>query len=369
MSNSFQQLLESLLSPSLETTTASSSSYLILVQHSQAFQLRHAASSRDDNEDAVFQSAGLRTPSENAARDWQAASLWFDWIIEEILLLNTGDVASSPPPSILWIQTIASSRRRAPQRTNVQVVDCSQDPFGWEDENNNTDKGTLNLNCLESVISAVNKNLRPNTVVLIDSLTPIVMRHGLAKTIRFLQKLQQQQSTARIMVVPVLVETLSTKQNIALQDIANAVLSLAGGEAVLLRQGVREKGNLVRDTLPYRINTIRTSNGEKHVIELLSTDEMKATTDLNAKVEASQDDSATLTAMSSLSMASTTNTSTTKRGKVQLQVDEGSRDSITPVTTAAAAEPPPQQPRIFLQDDDPEFDDYDEEDPDDDLEL
>ena len=52
-----------------------------------------------------------------------------------------------------------------------------------------------------------------------------------------------------------------------------------------------------------------------------------------------------------------------RRTKVQLQLEE--EDSAP----AQATKPSPNTPHIFLQDDDPEFADYDEEDPDDDLDI
>jgi hypothetical protein len=54
------------------------------------------------------------------------------------------------------------------------------------------------------------------------------------------------------------------------------------------------------------------------------------------------------------------------RGKIDLEMDEGAAVPPPAATPAAAA---PAGPRIFLQDDDVEFDDLDESDPDDDLDI
>jgi hypothetical protein len=58
------------------------------------------------------------------------------------------------------------------------------------------------------------------------------------------------------------------------------------------------------------------------------------------------------------------------RARVQLKLeDEDGKTPSLAAATLATSMPPVSAPLIYMQDDDPEFDDYDEEDPDDDLDI
>jgi len=395
--DSLEQLFHKLLSlpeASASSTLSSTpqqqqqSPYLFLVQHSQSLQTRQtAAAVQHQQDESVYRRAGLRTPAETAARDWQAVHLWLPYIV--------GELQKEQPCTVLWVQTSSRSTPAwlAKNTRRVTVLDASAtDPFGWDDDDSNHnshDKGGGLLNDLDQLATAIEERIRTlqqqqqqpfdqsnsnsdsnHTPIVLESLTPLLLRHGLRRTMHFLQRLSQ---TARPVVAAVLTESIPAAQHQALEDLAQAVLCLAAGQAVLLRQGVRETGNLVRENLPYRIVTDAKTTERRLVV-------MVDTVLNDIATEASEPGTTSATAAGPVSAAAAAPTVTAASAavarpkKMQLQDDDGPRKQVataarTTATVTAATTSSAGGPRIFLQDDDPEFEDYDEEDPDDDLDL
>jgi len=147
--------------------------------------------------------------------------------------------------------------------------------------------------------------------------------------------------------VPVMIESLTTAQHRILEDAAHAVLCLSGGEAMLLRQGIREKDNFVKEEIPYRI--VANRQGRRCIQIILDQEEatMKPPDDSNNR--------------RSLVESSTT-TTPGRRPRIQLRMEQGDTPRDPAVKTPPTA-------RIFVEENDPEFQDYDEEEPDDDLDI
>jgi hypothetical protein len=192
--------------------------------------------------------------------------------------------------------------------------------------------------------------------------------------------------------------------------------------ATLLRRGIRERDHIRREVIPYSIRVVTASNtntidphcptsptGMVHryyqidvpvsPVNIVSTTTATARDDMHVQSTTDAVTVTTSTGVSSLAITENnpmfTNPPQTvgaseasspppqssflrqrggKNKVVNLQVDEGHRRrrAASTNTDAAAVEIAPpllQRPNIFMQDDDPEFDDYDEEDPDDDLDL
>jgi hypothetical protein len=209
-------------------------------------------------------------------------------------------------------------------------------------------------------------------ILLVDSLTAITMRHGFARTIGFLQKLVNIPDCP-LVILPVQTETLNSGQHRVLEDLANACIILEGGSSTLLRQGIREKANLLREELQYKIEETNVGplfkgTGEKR-IRLIAKDEEST----RLKGPTSGEKGGTEEAVRSVLSLSITGPGvssqtpaaggTSRRGKVDLQLDDDSRTKPSHLLGKPST---PQQPQIFVQDDDPEFEDYDE---DDDLDL
>lgn len=384
--------------------------YLFLVQHTQSFQTRQTATTLRKDE-TVYRRAGLRTPAENAKRDFAAGALWLQYIVGELKKEAT---------DILWIQT---SSRRLPEwlqtattrsSSTIQVMDVAAvDAFGWDDDDDETTKesssGLLNdldhlATCIENhVKETVNarKQQSPKSEpassstptatasaqripIVIESLTPLFMRHGMERTICFLERICQ--TAACPVIVAVRTETLAAVQHCVLEDLAQATLCLLSGEAVLLRQGVREKGNMVRENLPYRMTSVDggTSSGVLTRLQVVSLDDADSQlvsgmeTDLEHVVPEvpvalqalSLAANANTTAANPTAAATNTNTNTnTNRSKVKLELqdDDGPR-KVAPQESSPSTEKA-STAHIYIQEDDAEFQDYDEEDPDDDLDI
>jgi hypothetical protein len=380
--DSLEQLFHKLLTVNVNVNSNATASdqqpYLFLVQHSLSFQTRQTATTTR-KDDTVYTRAGLRTPTENSKRDFIAGALWLQYIVGEL---------QKESSSILWVQT---SSRRLPawlqtqttaRSSKIKVLDAAAvDPFGWDSDASSEPAASM-LNDLNQMAVHIENHHRKQQSpesdasseripIVIESLTPLIMRHGLQRTIRFLERICQSSCPV---IVAVRTETLPAVQHQVLEDLAQATLCLQSGEAVLLRQGVREKGNMVRENLPYRISTTVDSGSGRSRLQV---------DDSEALLEKDSEMSADATAaLQSLSLApSTAPTSTTAAStnpiltsgdrpakvKMELQDDEGPRkvtlaeESPATATTTGA--------RIYIQEDDPEFQDYDEEDPDDDLDL
>lgn len=393
-----------------------SRSYVVLVQHSLSFQLRQQAATattatesavtpssaktkevhdNDDETTLLYRRAGLRTPAENAVRDLESGWLWLQHITNKlcseyssVLWLRTSTRSSSHPTST-WLTT-----------ENLQVIDAASDPYGWDcDPNANEEQeeggsrrsssSSVQIGNLDTITNRIEEEIRQlqkqqtasdsekrGVVVpvpsVIESLTPLLQRHGLNRTIRFVRKVA---SLCCPLVVPILTEILTPVQHRQFEDMASAMLSINNGEAVLLREGIREKGNLVRENIHYSIvvDNKRNGRGGKR-IELISEGREEAELQNETK-EVLNDNEGEQSAFDPTATTKASRGGEKPRHKVHLQLEEDSDGSgrsklMTGSSTTPAAEAPqPNKPRIYLQDDDPEFDDYDEEDPDDDLDL
>ena len=397
VSSTLQSLWQSLLSAN-RTTSASSGTdrkepYWILLESSRRFRLRaHYASScrsgavssstgagdrtSGSNDDAIYyHRAGLRTPEELAAIDWKAGPLWLQCIVESWLRLpvtamKTKDCDDESCHRLLWLQMgAANTATRKQWLASIQaqfgperfsLLDCcGSDPFGWGDENANGGAGLERLDgLLERIVEEEQQKSSQSSTdrslcIVIDSLTPILVRHGLNRTAQFLNKISEKVQPV-LLVLPVLTETLSRRNLQVLEDFSHAVLLVKDGKAEMVRQGVREKGSRVREKLPFEFRNVAGTLSVEIVEPSSASEDEIIKTDLQEE---------TIPAFPSLSVSTDENVSR-RTGKVQLQTSEGSRNISANDTQTHVS-----QPRIFMQDDDPEFADYDEDDPDDDLDL
>lgn len=323
--NSIQQLISS--------TTRSSSSYLMLLQHS--LHQRHTmALEATESDAAVYRRARVRTPAQNAQRDY-LGTVWLSHVAAELQKTAKG---------LVWLQTTGAISIK--NNENVTILNAASNPFGWDDDEEPEQEGlTLeNLPRLADTIqNEVAKQKRP---VVVESLTPIVLRHGLSRTLSFLRQLLLKCNTT--ILVPILMETLLPAQHRALEDMAQAVLYLQGGDMTLIRQGVRERGNVLREVISFDISTNEATGAVSIEIRKKEGDEM--------------DKEEVAPVSTSVPAAANVKQAAARSGKVKLELED---DNAPP----ASKEEPTNRPHIYVQDNDPEFDDMDEEDPDDDLDI
>lgn len=344
---------------------------LLLSHASSSPSLRMAITTPiPEAEAAVYRRANIAAPAERALQEWHATENW----MERIVQLQKG--------KLLYLQTlprdaIASRLQEQQQKemssTMLQIIQlAATNPFGWnEDEENKEETDSMpnlqNLSQLleyivkqvennesseneksntdnktreeekssENEIKTTTDNTTTNTILIFQSLTPLILRHGTRKTLLFLQQLQQQLPIA-LLILPV--DRCSISSHIhrqLLQHYSDALLYITNGNVEWLRKGLRDSTKYVRSS------SVKDSGME--------TKEEQTTT---ATILQQSNDSSTAIQKN--------------RKKIELKLEE---DDAKKQTTATTKQTSAAQPRIYLQDNDPEFEDYDEEDPDDDLEI
>jgi len=161
---------------------------------------------------------------------------------------------------------------------------------------------------------------------------------------------------------------LSSQEHRKLEQVANAVLYASGGDALLLREGIRERGNVVRDTVPFEVKRRieeDADNNTQFEIELLQTETKRSpepTVNNESSAPTSADDHPP-GGDTTLPPLPVSRQQQQRAGKVTLKLEKDEDNE----TRKASEEP--KRPLIYVQDDDPEYDDMDEEDPDDDLDF
>jgi hypothetical protein len=316
-SNPLLQLLSSLQKQERDDA------YLIILQHSESFALRQQQASHNDVDIAVYERANVPLPSEIAKRDL-CGKLW---------LLELSQHCAS---NLIWVQTgLLNCTRNKKSKATVVHWSGGADPFGWE-ESNNLNSDEIQLSSLATLTERIRNEASLNSVVIMDSINPILMLYGWERTFQFLQQLHDKLAGVTI-IVPVLVECLTVQQHILLEDMAQAVLVLENGMMTMLRQGVCERSKVLRENVQFLLDgtTLRlhVSDTQQSTTPSTVPEAQVKQMDLNVKA-----------------------TVTKVEGPVKLRHEEGDLHSRT-------------KPHIFLQDDDPEFQDLDEEDPDDDLDF
>jgi len=282
---------------------------------------------------------------------------------------------------------------------NGAVVDLHSDPLGW-----NSDCG-LDVNAaagispkqfkgiatkLQSILSVVQEAanfissqtpLKENTAigenasiqpipVIFDSISPLLLHHGVEKMTILFSRLKQTFITSPIFI-PTLSETLPPAGNRMLEEYADAVLTLSGGKLLIAKRSARVGGmvcggfsgglRLTKDEQHFEIG------GNSNDLVLLK----KGSEPNNTRTKETKSDLADVekgTKRLNLQdvpakQAVLANENNFKQRPVLRHEDDASDRS----TTQEVA--PKPTPRIYMEEDDPEFDDLDEEDPDDDLDI
>ena len=257
-------------------------------------------------------------------------------------------------------------------RQNGAVVDLASNPIGWDDEEQNDSDGfisTATINSLQTIFDTIHvaaerlrnqraesENVERPVPIIFDSLTPLLALHGVQNVSLLLKNFKQQvpskQSLSPI-IAPILYESIRPSDHRLLEDMADAFLSLslkdnsrnndamASGILDVVRHGGNTLGGkLMRAAAPILI--MKAGEGSKH----------KQTNDIRDNCywvfdhidEADEEDG-----------GKSTNHHSTKTTNALDQAKSGQNEKPCP--------------RIFLDNNDPEYEDYDEEDPDDDLDL
>jgi len=357
------------------------SRYRILLQYTTGLATRlQAANSvmykkkgstlnRQIHEDTLYSQAGLRTPAESAFRDLFGGVAWVQFLLEIGVENNL---------QVIWVRTLSRpSFIPTELLSRLKVIDASRDPWGWDDDHDNDDdeeenKSTSLQNLrglyefIRSVVMATDG--RP-TMLVWESLVPLFMVHGFDRVLRFLDALEKQLScnatTIRLLQVwPVRTETLTADEH---SQLSNALMYLKRGEMILMRQGIRESGNLVRELLPFQLIPQQGDLKEGH--------QLSFRLEPGGGEDGMERDTSTTPSHEKLSIESELPTTEKSKGqqsklgrsRITLQIESEDRPTSRPSKEESVLTE--HRPLIYMQDNDPEFDDMDDEDPDDDLDI
>ena len=245
-------------------------------------------------------------------------------------------------------------------RKNGVVVDLASNPYGWNDDETEQSSTLNNLQTIADTIRAAVVKVRSTTQhstdtqrpvpVVFDSMTPLLAIHGAKNVSLLLQSFKQVRTQQKSIIIspiiaPVLYESIRPSDHRLLEDIADSFISvnfnndtknsdvIVSGVLDVVRQGGGALGGkLMKGCVHFRIVSD---------VENRQTNARDQTSWIFDHVE----DEA-------------------KYERTQTQKADGAVKVVSTSTKATKS-----KPRIYLDDNDPEFDDFDEEDPDDDLDL
>ena len=381
----------------------SSLSYRILLQTTYSLKTRSSAAEPVENPH-LYKRAGLATPAERAIRDIRGASetAWLLHLVElaaqqgqKTKDLDGANNSTADPTSIIFLATKPGSEdcsllQELPQdvRSKVRVLDIgSRDPFGWEEKENDAGDGTStgftlvnNLRQLyrrlQGEFDRTTGNSGTRVILIWQSLTPLIVLHGFKKVLRLLCALP-----TCLQIWPVNSQSLTPEQNAQLEDASNAILYLHSGEMNIIRQGIRERGNVLRQKLPFRLEAIVSDRHTQNRFRIVKEAEVEEIVnngddDDNRSVKSARNSDkegyrSNAIAEDKSRMVESSSVDSRSRG-AQFRIEEsdgGRKEGTGGNLSSENGLTTPHRPRIYLQDDDPEFDDFDEEDPDDDLDI
>lgn len=394
-----------------------SSSYRILLQFTNGLSTRVKGAEVVENPH-LYRRAGVRTPAETAIRDSLGGYAWLEHLIDivvattkkrnnhqNIIYVSTKTQESTITSKLLQLQqTSSSSSNDNDNNSSISVIQVSKNPWGWDkggdDDNDNDDgdeKDTENVslsnlktlhtkiqNCILSSTSNKKEKTKRSFILIWESLTPLVTVHGFSKTLAFLNSFHNDKNNNCLQIWPARIGTLTPIQHQELEDSSEALLYLNDGEMTMIRQGIREKGNIIRQVLPFKLNSRgkieeeEEEDGEKEESSEKQQQQQFDKGNTNGKKELSS----STQAISAAAHVPTNLLNQDKR-KIQLKLEDDDekrhplksslqqqqQQSASQTTTDTTNTNVNNRPRIYLQDDDPEFDDLDEEDPDDDLDI
>jgi hypothetical protein len=253
------------------------------------------------------------------------------------------------------------------------------------------------------------------TSIIVESLTPWIHLYGFDKVLSFVETLLRIPHV--LVLLPVLTENTSLHHQQQLEDLAHTCLWLSNHtgqvEMHVLRQGIREQDNRVRElwdftlvhtinnnhNMPFRLSVGAAAEapppqqGEAPPDQVNLVEVMNPALTTEHSMSTRGTTTTPIVAESSTTTTSTTITTTNKRtntsNKITLKFEEDNDNkpgssrttassvkpttlltaTTTPTTTVAVPTRTNTTPRIFLQDNDPEYEDYDSDDPDDDLDI
>ena len=395
----FQQWTALSQSQRIENGTHRSSfscSYSVLLQSAYSLEARITAAEPSENPH-LYRRAKIATPPERAFRDIYGASerAWLLRLIEvsvqnqrrqKIKKFGSVDHKTDTGGSVIFVQTKIRSKHyflleELPEelRREVKVIDAlPHDTFESDRRRISVDEEHSNKKNLRELLKRLKDELnRASTnkapaIFIWQSLTPLIVVHGFQNTLRLLRAFR-----GCLQVWPVNLQVTTPKQLAQLEDASNSILYLNSGEMNMIKQGIRERGNVLRQPLLFRLEPITSDTNKQRRFRVVEKAE-----DQNGGLDHRNDHYTSEVGENRNREMKRSNTTTVENSEsnessnkfrgihLHLEESDGVRNGSNGGKLSSEIEvPSPARPRIYLQDDDPEFDDFDEEDPDDDLDI
>lgn len=420
--------------------------FTFLIQHTQSFMTRY-----NENDNNYYYRQHSQHQPQVVPWKLQSGELWLDYLAHLILQprstqaapsaklapvysqANVSDENRFKSHQILFLSTLPITSTSAIQglRTKygthrVPSISCGRlgslmDDFNNHDQQKPPQRPPLSSQCcdierLDTIVSAVKDRLSSSTLstttcaIFIDSITPILIRHGYLKLMHFLQQLMQVCSHNKnngklLLVIPIRVEMFTFRQQsvleqrIAFDAILNAEvipllphqkeIKVTSDDAddddadskrqepqftvLFIRRGVPSdrRDYIRRDTISYQVKKTTVDHDVNDQIQrrygiVICNSVIPDRTN----VPTLEGDIMPLEEMAG-QISTLSLTSTATKAAVPLQLDDGTRRFPPTTTTPTTPNMNTKKPNIYLEENDPDYydHDFDEDEPDDDLDL
>ncbi|GFH56633.1 hypothetical protein CTEN210_13109 [Chaetoceros tenuissimus] len=372
--------------------------YLILFQHSQQLTQRIIAAEPSQNSN-IYKNANLQTPKTICNKDTRG-DLFIQQAWTECVQRCNGRVILIQDGNINFQQDKAFNTWNLMKRHGVVIDLWNRDSWELQDDiEMNQDIKVLTANgiLLEHVLQVIqdasqyietvnsgdnNENSELPIPIIFESSTPFLIHHGMERLILLLTKIKQTFRNVGPIFIPSLMELSTPLENRQLEEIADAVMTLNGGKVSIVKRSARNGGmistgfsgglRLIKEVQQFELK------GNNAATELVL---LKKNTDVSmnhsenqknnkTKIKSGDQDNTDIVAKQTqgLEIRPTPDGHKHKTSRRPVLKHENEKETVNE-SRSTPESIQKQAPRIFMEEDDPEFDDLDEEDPDDDLDI
>jgi len=355
--------------------------FFVLLQHSYSLQSRIiAAEPIKANEKVLYQTAGLDAPKITNTLDL-SGFLWIRHVWKECIDRCDGKVIIV---KCLDNQILDDASIDLVQKNGV-IIDAYSDPLSWnyEDSVNHGEIGTILRSTiqLQSILSAIRKalhilsdsdadreeSLQKPIPLLFDSGSHLILHHGVEKLSLMFTIIKQTVSGCSPIIFPTLNESITLFDRRILEEYADGTLTLQNGLMNIVKRSARAGGMIsgglsIGLRLSKEIQNFEVRQGELVLKTSKDQDKKKIVKDPTSGEN--KDDTDISVPQPSKEKHGSNKVPDKSRPILQHEPDDfntSTQISDQPKVTG--------KPLIYMQDDDPELEDFDEDEPDDDLDV
>ena len=317
---------------------------LVISYHCNLGQRVAATSIPDKKALQVYKTANVIPPHKKANLELAAGdNILLDFIIPSIRLRSRGSGSS-----VIYVCCTKLPLDSDIRLSQCNIVDVFSDPYGLSDENN-----SIHITDLNSIFNGILQVARncdyEHPTIIFDSIFPLIQAtQSFSEVKALLNRLQNYKSFGPT-IIPVLKDVINPQITLNMMEVADANVIIEGDQFTILRRSLHGNNmKIVKEVQTYDISEI--GNLIWNIDTGLKTEHLVI--DEKAVDSKIQDSGDKLQQMSFNCQKSKT------KGNLELKHEE-----------VEVSQERWNRPIIFVDDDDPEFDDMDEEDPDDDLDI